>query len=255
MIEHHQPPCSISFADEGCAASAAKLAAHLQLHLQPLDSAQLQLVVTPSQLELRLAAIGGPVFIDFTSGKLAHRRRFGGGRGQPLAKALGLKPGYQPHIADFTAGLGRDAFVMATLGCKVTLIEQNPLLYHLLDDALSRAAADPDTADIAAAMQLMHGDACELMPIEPLPEVVYLDPMYPARDKSALVKKDMQLLHQLVGPDHNGDRLLETARRYSAKRVVVKRPKNADYLANQKPAASVSSKNTRYDIYMPLTSG
>ncbi len=255
MNQQHQPSCGISFTDEGCAARAAELAAQLHLPLQPLNHAQLQLVVTPSQLQLRLATVGGPVFIDFTSGKLAHRRRFGGGRGQPLAKALGLKPGYHPHVADFTAGLGRDAFVMATLGCKVTLIEQHPLLHQLLADALSRAAADADTADIAAVMHLMHGDACQLMPTQPPAEVVYLDPMYPARDKSALVKKDMQLLHQLVGPDINGAQLLETARRCATKRVVVKRPKTAEYLAAEKPNASITSKNTRYDIYTPQRSG
>ena len=82
------------------------------------------------------------------------------------------------------------------------------------------------------------------------PEVIYMDPMYPSRGKSALVKKDMRLLHQLAGPDTDSEQLLTTARRVAIKRVVVKRPKSAPFVRDQKPATSIESKNTRYDIYL-----
>ena len=84
------------------------------------------------------------------------------------------------------------------------------------------------------------------------PDVIYLDPMYPSRDKSALVKKDMQILHQLVGHDATGAELLSIAVQRAKKRVVVKRPKGAPLLNTLKPVAEVVSKNTRYDIYAPL---
>ncbi|WP_445775347.1 class I SAM-dependent methyltransferase, partial [Shewanella sp.] len=62
--------------------------------------------------------------VDFVSGAVAHRRKFGGGRGQSIAKAVGLKQGVTPTVVDGTAGLGRDAFVLASLGCKVIMVER-----------------------------------------------------------------------------------------------------------------------------------
>jgi 16S rRNA (guanine1516-N2)-methyltransferase len=85
------------------------------------------------------------------------------------------------------------------------------------------------------------------------PDVIYIDPMYPSRDKSALVKKDMRLLHQLAGPDTDSEQLLTTARTTALKRVVVKRPKSAPFIGNQKPTTSLESKNTRYDVYINLS--
>ena len=231
---------------------ASLLAEKYQLELNILDSEKAQLVLTASRLEIRVPQLGGPVFIDFTAGKNQHRRQFGGGRGQPIAKAVGLKKGANPSIIDATAGLGRDAFVFASLGCQVTLIEQQPLVAALLADAIQRAQTDSETAEIIARMQLQHGNAMDYLASlseAERPDVVYLDPMYPAREKSALVKKEMQLLHQLVGPDSNSEDLLNLARKVALKRVTVKRPKGADYFANQRPHVSIESKNTRYDIY------
>lgn len=231
---------------------AAFIADQYQLELTPLDANRPQLVLTDLRLEIRAPQLGGPIFIDFAAGKNQHRRQFGGGRGQPLAKAVGLKQGLNPHIIDATAGFGRDAFVFASLGCRVTMIEQHPLVAALLEDALKRGQSAAETAQIVSRMQLHHGNAMNYL--DTLNEidradVVYLDPMYPAREKSALVKKEMQLLHQLVGPDNNSEDLLNLARRAALKRVTVKRPKGAEYFAGQKPHVSIESKNTRYDIY------
>jgi 16S rRNA (guanine1516-N2)-methyltransferase len=76
--------------------------------------------------------------------------------------------------------------------------------------------------------------------------------MYPTREKSALVKKDMQLLHQLAGADMDSAELLAVARQKAGKRVVVKRPKGAEFVGEQKPGVSIQSKNTRFDIYPTL---
>lgn len=243
---------AIATTNSTLANTAAAIADQYQLELADLNADTVQLVLTDTRLEIRAPQLGGPIFIDFTAGKNLHRRQFGGGRGQPLAKAVGLKQGLNPHIIDATAGFGRDAFVFASLGCRVTMIEQQPLIAALLEDALKRAQSDAETAQIVSRMQLHHVNAMDYLATlneSDRAEVVYLDPMYPAREKSALVKKEMQLLHQLVGPDNNSEDLLNLARRSALKRVTVKRPKGAEYFAGQKPHVSIESKNTRYDIY------
>lgn len=217
-----------------------------------IDS-EYQLRITEQGIVLFTPELGSPISIDFTQGKSAHRRQFGGGRGQALAKAVGLKKGAMPNVIDATAGYGQDAFVLATLGCKITLIERNPILAALLENALNRAQQDPATHTITQNMVLYHSDASDyLMQITPelAPDVIYLDPMYPARQKSALVKKEMQLLHYLVGEDLDSEKLLTLARQAAKKRVVVKRPKSADIIAGHKPTTVIESKNTRYDVYV-----
>lgn len=197
----------------------------------------------------------GPVQVDFVSGRAAHRRRFGGGRGQPLARAIGLKQGRTPSVLDMTAGLGRDAFVLASLGCEVDMIERSPVIHALLRDGLYRAREDGETAPIAARMRLHQGDSLVLSEVAltlPRPQVVYLDPMYPHRRKSALVKKEMRLFQQLVGEDGDSAGLLVVARNTALQRVVVKRPAGAEPLAGCTPAYSISSPNTRYDVYLSL---
>jgi 16S rRNA (guanine1516-N2)-methyltransferase len=209
----------------------------------------------PPQLTLlgRDGSLGKGFAVDFVAGRAAHRRRFGGGRGQPLARAVGLKGGANPRVVDATAGLGRDAFVLACLGAQVTLIERAPVLAALLEDGLQRAARDPELAAIVTAhMRLVHDNAIHwLSHCEEAqrPEVVYLDPMYPHRTKSALVKKEMRALRALVGDDEDADQLLTAALACAKKRVVVKRPKGAPPLAGPRPGSCVESKNTRYDLY------
>ncbi len=204
---------------------------------------------------LQLAELGpdapGPVRVDFVEGGAAHRRRFGGGAGQMIAKAVGVQPGVRPRVLDATAGLGRDAFVLASLGCEVSLIERQPLIAALLEDGLARAARDPEVAAIVAHMQLLTGNAVALMGAwqgEP-PQVIYLDPMFPHRDKSALVKKEMRLFRPLVGDDLDTPALLEAALALASHRVVVKRPRKAPCIDGAKPSYQLEGKSSRYDIY------
>lgn len=196
----------------------------------------------------------GPVFVDFVGGALGHRRRFGGGRGQPLAKAVGLKHGKNPEVLDATAGLGRDAFVLASLGCRVTLVERSAVACAMLDDGLRRAAEDAEAGHIVRErMQLVHAEAVaflEALPEARRPDVVYLDPMFPPRHKSALVKKEMRVFHGVVGSDPDSDRLLPAALKAAGSRVVVKRPDYAGWLAEMKPTMSISSKKHRFDVYV-----
>jgi 16S rRNA (guanine1516-N2)-methyltransferase len=222
----------------------------------PRSGFYLQLTAVGLQLQQAAPDAPGPIRIDFLTGTLAHRLRYGGGRGQPLARAVGMKPGINPSIWDGTAGLGRDALVLASLGSRVTLCERAPVLAALLDDALLRAAQHPDAGGwIQARMQLLHADsvaALGALADGERPDVVYLDPMYPPGKSGALVKKEIRALQLLLGGDHDSGSLLEVALSRAARRVVVKRPRRAGWLAGVQPSACVQSRNTRYDIYVNL---
>ncbi|MCW8829304.1 MAG: class I SAM-dependent methyltransferase [Gammaproteobacteria bacterium] len=217
-----------------------------------------QLQLTAEHLQLvQQGGQDGPVFVDFVAGAVAHRRRFGGGRGQSIAKAVGLKGGANPTVVDVTGGLGRDAFVLASLGCRVTLVERSAVVAALLEDGLARAREDAEIGPwIGERLQLVHAEAVswmEALDEEAFPEVVYLDPMFPHRRKSALVKKEMRLLQALLGGDADADALLPAALRIARKRVVVKRPDYAPHLAGMKPTMSITSKKHRFDVYVVAT--
>ncbi|WP_114418698.1 class I SAM-dependent methyltransferase [Marinospirillum perlucidum] len=193
-----------------------------------------------------------PVRIDFLGGATAHRRLYGGGRGQALAKACGLKPGISPRILDATAGLLGDSFVLASLGCEVLAVERHPWVFALGQDALDRAAASDELAEVTARLKLAQGEATRDMPAlaaDFRPEVVYLDPMFPHQEKSAQVKKEMQFFRELVGKDEDADALLEVALKLASHRVVVKRPRKAPCLAGSEPSLTLAGKANRFDIY------
>lgn len=201
------------------------------------------------------ARYGKPLRVDFAEGRAAHRRRFGGGRGQLVARACGLAAGVTPSVIDATAGLGRDAFVLAGLGARVLLIERVAQIHALLADGLARAARDVETAAIVARMQLVLGDAAsELEALvaasDVAPQVIHLDPMFPHREKSALVKKEMRLFRELAGDDSDAPRLLEAALDVATHRVVVKRPRKAPPIEGPHPHHSIDGKTSRYDLYV-----
>lgn len=151
-------------------------------------------------------------------------------------------------VLDATAGLGRDGFTLAALGAQVTLAERNPTLATLLTDARERALADPATAQAAARTEVICLDARKLMGAPPRFDVIYLDPMYPDRGKTALAKKEMQLLRELTGGDADADGLLAAAN--ARRRVVVKRPRSAPPLAGREPSLALSGTQARFDIYL-----
>jgi len=196
-----------------------------------------------------LKELGNPIRVDFVAGANAHRRKYGGGKHQDIAKAVGVPKKPHLRLLDATAGLGRDAFVLASLGCEVTLIERNPVMYHLLQDGLERAAGHPETAGIVEHMQLILADAIEQKNQQV--DVVYLDPMFPPTQKSAKVKKELRYLHHIVGYDAVGaEALLDWAFAVAKNRVVVKRPRLAPTLANRSPTLALEGKSGRFDVYV-----
>lgn len=198
----------------------------------------------------------GDIMVDFASGAATYRRKFGGGKSEGIAKAVGLHKKAGLHVIDATAGLGRDAFVLASLGATVTLVERNPAVVALLQDGLRRAALDPALAEwLPQRMQLVHATAHQALQQLPAPDVVFLDPMFPAREKSAAVKKEMAAFHQVVGTDDDADTLLPLALQLAQKRVVVKRPGYAEFLNQQQPSMSIEGKNNRFDVYVIASLG
>lgn len=192
----------------------------------------------------------GAIKVDFVEGAVAHRRKFGGGRGQDIAKAIGLKHGFMPQVLDATAGLGRDAFLLASLGCQVTLMERMPIVAALLDDGIERGLLNSEVVDIVKKMKLIHSSSLENMDLAKQPDVIYLDPMYPHREKSALVKKEMRVFQTLVGEDLDANGLLAPALLLAKYRVVVKRPSYAPPLADKKPSMCIKMKKNRFDVYV-----
>ncbi|MDO5687039.1 MAG: class I SAM-dependent methyltransferase [Neisseria sp.] len=187
------------------------------------------------------------VVADFVSGSLLHRTRQP--QGELLLRALNVRE--NKLIWDATAGLGKDALVMAAAGAQVRLFERHPIPAVLLADGLARAAQHEHGAVITARMSLTFGEIGNDMVDDVRPDAIYLDPMFPERRKSALVKKEMRYFQAAVGEDADGAALLETARGIALRRIVVKRPRHGEYLGGRTPAYQYSGKSTRFDVYLP----
>ncbi len=174
----------------------------------------------------------------------------------PLLHATLATEGPHPEVVDATAGLGADAFALAAAGCRVTALERHPALAFLLAEALALAANDPDLADAADRVTVVHADARAWLRRHPgVAPVVLLDPMYPRAAHGAgrrrRVGKEMRLFRDLVGDDPDADDLLGAARRAASRRVVVKRPRRAEPLAGVAPSGSIDGRTVRFDLYPP----
>jgi 16S rRNA (guanine1516-N2)-methyltransferase len=233
--------------------------------LSPKINADFLLHITTDKLELRKVEKDSKkpakntlsISIDFAAGKTQYRRLHGGGKGQDIAKAIGLHKMSAPDVLDLTAGMGRDAFVLASLGANITMVERNPVVHALLKDALDRASLsnDAEIQDILKHLKLEHRNAIEVLndlTQKELPDVIYLDPMFPSRTKKAQVKKEMQFFHDIVGDDQDSEALLLLALSKAKKRIVVKRPRLAEKITEVvQPAFEINGKSTRYDVYLP----
>lgn len=221
---------------------------------QENTSHDLQLIFNEDKTKLFDKTLNTSIYVDFIEGTLAHREKHGGGKGQAIAKAIGLKKFKNPTVIDATAGLAGDAYVLASLGCQLTLIEQSPVLYTLIEDGIERALlSENQEHSIGNFISLVNSNSQHYLKDldeQSKPDVIYIDPMYPDRKKSALVKKDMQILHKLIGKTEDETDLLNQALRSAKRRVVVKRPIHAEPITGTRPTMEIVSKKTRYDVYV-----
>ena len=200
-----------------------------------------RLQLTPERLELRAAGFS-PLFVDFNARTAVDRES--AGRKQGLIRAC--KPARGMQILDLTAGWGRDAAVLARFGADVCMVERNPMMAALLADGLRRL-----NQPLSGSLRLVHMQGMDYLQTLSAelnnPIVIYIDPMHPARKKSALVKKDMQALQLLIGPDHDVLNILNYARTLSCQRIVVKWPQKLPALLA--PDLILPGKTVRFDIY------
>ena len=188
--------------------------------------------------------------IDFTDGSTAYKLRRGAAQSHPLTKATGLLKSPDLRVVDATAGLGRDAFLIASLGFEITLIERSARVYDTLNQAMQTARdTNSELSAIVDRMTLLSGDAQHLLP-GLTPDIVMVDPMHPERTSSALVKQEMRVLRDLVGSDPDSMALIETALWSARKRVVLKWPLRAGLPGDlRRPTFTLSGKTVRYDVF------
>ena len=218
----------------------AALAERLALPLVETESAAaLLLAYGADGLELRAPGRRlTPLRVDFSN--------IGQHGGSELLRAARVKA-RPARLLDVTAGLATDAFRLARAGFEVLACERMPVIHALVEDALARAPA------VAAPgrLQLRLADARSMLADAalPAPDVVYLDPMFPGEGRTALPRRELQLLRELTGDDDTGAELLALARARARRRVVVKRPLHAPTLA---PDTSLVFKGraVRFDVYL-----
>ena len=202
-----------------------------------------RLHLTSSHLQLLTKGFK-PFFVDFNDVSILKRVKQN--KTQGLVKACKPHPGLK--IIDATAGFGRDAFVLASMGAEVLMLERCPMLVALLKDGLDRLGVE---AFDVGNLNLMQADSLEyianLAP-DNFPDVIYLDPMHPVRHKKALVKKEMQILQEILGFDADVKQLLNLAITKCKQYVVVKWPQREPPIG--KPHHSIPGKTIRFDVYI-----
>lgn len=201
------------------------------------------LYVTSDKLSLKIGNFS-LLSADFSAATWAKRKAEG--KKQGLVRAC--KPALGMKIIDATGGWGRDAAILASFGAEVLIIERNPIIAALLADALDRRS---EQDKLIMNLSLINTDARSYLSTltdADLPDVIYIDPMHPVRNKAALVKKDMQALQQLIGADEDALELLRIAIPKAKQQVVVKWPQKIRPLLP--PTSSIEGKTIRFDRYV-----
>jgi len=169
-------------------------------------------------------------------------RRVRQGRKLALARACGVRAGLR--VLDGMAGLGLDGMTLATLGCDVLMVERERLLAELLVDAIERVRGRIDIAGNAAHRL---ADVREVLKEGHRFDTVYLDPMFPARDKHALPRKSAQVLSALLGAADDDLPAIVADSIPLAARVVVKRRRHDAAIG--RPDWQILGRSVRFDVY------
>ena len=164
-----------------------------------------------------------------------------------LARACGVTAKRKPRILDAMAGLGVDGMTLAALGCQVVMIERHTALWAMLESYV-QVTARKDTS----GPEVIHADAWAWLQARSCDDdgfdVIYLDPMFPARRKGALPGKVLQFLAELAPVDGRDLRdWIELAVQHARSRVVLKR-RLRDPAADV-PDWQVKGRSVRYDVY------
>jgi 16S rRNA (guanine1516-N2)-methyltransferase len=243
---------AICFTKDELQKKAEALATELKLPLtlHPTNEDYL-LILTPLYLGLKKRADETkPLYIDLLAPTIQFRGRLATLKNESVVRALGLKNNTQPKIIDATGGLLRDSFIIASLGFEITVLERSPIIHALIRDGLERAKQKISAAD---RIHLIKADAIDWLPnlsLENQPDIIYLDPMFEERKKSALPKKEMLIFHDLVNDEPDAKQLLVQALACAKQRVVVKRARLAPYLSEMVPAYSLKGNSCRFDVYL-----
>ncbi|WP_343153639.1 class I SAM-dependent methyltransferase [Buchnera aphidicola (Mindarus keteleerifoliae)] len=213
----------------------------------------IKLIINSTGLELKHRHFPnlGTLKVNFTKGSIFHRSFLANKKNELLAKAIGIKKNFYPFVLDATAGLGRDAFILSTLGCKVHMFERNPIVAALLFDGLNRAYTHIKVSSwLKKRLFFSYGSSFKLIKkLKKYPDVIYLDPMF-AIKKKALSKKEMNLLKFFVGNDSDARDLLNFSFCYAKHRIVIKRPRSLLPFFKKKVTYSIKTKKYRFDIYL-----
>lgn len=263
---------AVQAADASSVRDAARLAAHLGLPLitggesaaarEPLHeasnipvyagpAADFELILRFEQGCLSLEGDGLSMKADFL--RMKKRVQPGKWEHELLVKAVRIHGHKTPlRVLDCTAGMGEDALILAAAGFEVSMFEKNPVIAALLQNELRQASRDPVLAQIVGRMTFQEGNSLPILQQITLgqrqrPDVIYLDPMFQKRTKSALIKKKFQLLHKMEQPCADEEELLEAAAAAHPKKIVIKRPAKGPYLAGIRPGYSISGKAIRFD--------
>lgn len=195
--------------------------------------------------------------IDFINGnRYNYKLR---GKNELLARAMGLHLGYQ-NVWDCTAGLAEDAWTLCRLGFEVTAIERNSEIFALLarahEEVLSGKLASAEQVLTAQRLQLKNENSLQVLVAassvrpEARPDVVYLDPMFPEAGKTALPRKEMQILRSMGLQQEPIEEMVRLALKVARRRVVLKRGLR-DPLVYGKPQSQIKGKALRFDLYYP----
>lgn len=255
MIKDFKIFCNLNLSklsQENSNTLANKLSLNISDSQHPQNEQQAMFEFLENKLYLNLLLDGKPnqLAFDFADGEVGFRAARVSKANEVVSKAIGCKSYYRPKVLDATAGMGRDSLIMALLGCDVIMFERNLAIFQLLENALTRFKQDANFFEVSSRISLSQKNSINSFDDLEDIDVIYLDPMFPSRKKSALVKKEMRLFKLLAGDDPDADSLLKNALQSCVKRVVVKRPKGAPLLANKKPSHEIVAKKFRYDVYV-----
>lgn len=239
--------------DENAVILAKMLSLDIKEVPPEISSDKLYLLYTPNGLSLNLGNMC--MRADYTS--MIPRFHQHNLNSELLVKAAKIRNlDHIPTVIDATAGLGEDSLLLAAAGFKVHMYEYNEIIYSLLYDAINRAKRNPELTDIVKMIEITNGNSVDaLQKLSFTPDVIYLDPMFPTREKSSLIKKKFQILQKLELPCDNENELLESAIASGARKIIIKRPLKGKQLGNITPSYSYKGKSIRYDCIVTNKKG